>query len=288
MAMTPGLHHVDIITPDLRRSLSFYQDILGMKLAGWFFREELFEFLFLRDSPPSSLFCLEFCGPPLLGWQERMLDQQGACIDHLSMLAEDIDAWYERLKEQGIPFLQPPEPVLGAREMYFRDPSHTILEILTPEDPGLTPLDIPAFVRDEAQPLIALHHVSLLTSDPQALAAFYMQEFDFISVPAPPGSAAGIFLTDSSQLHRRAVTRPMVRVVSAAEVGAGGTRSSELSAGLYQIALTTENLEQAQSALRKKGAAVELMLEPAGCERLRLTDPYGIEIAIFRSASLPH
>lgn len=288
--MKPGLHHVDIIATDLRRSLSFYRDILGMKLAGWYFREDLFEFLFLRDAPGSSLFCLEFCGPPLLDWQRTMLEEQGPALDHLSMLAPDIDDWYERLRQREIPFLQPPEPVLGAREMYFRDPVQTILEILTPDDPGLTPLQLPAPAPAGDQPLLKLHHVSLLTADPEPLAAFYEGIFGFTPAPPPSGArAAGIFLADNSELHSTSAVRPMLRIARPAELGAPETEGPNAPAHrLYQIGFHTEDLDGALRSLLREGVDAQLTPEPGGPDRVRLTDPEGIEIAIFHSAGLPH
>lgn len=286
--MKPALHHVDIITPDLRRSRSFYEDVLGMRLAGWFFREGLFEFLFLRDSRASSLFCLEFCGPPLLGWQQSMLEAQGSALDHLSMLAGDIDGWYQRLLEEGVPFLQPPEAVLGAREMYFRDPRRTILEILTPDDPGLTPRQRPEPAVRIDPAALALHHVTILAEDPQRLAGFYMEWFEFGRVPSPPGTAAGgIFLADTSELHTGAVTRPMLRIIRPDDLGAPDVRRPESRVGLHQIAFKTEELERAQHELQERDAHVQQVREPGGCSWLRLTDPYGIEIGVYSAACLP-
>jgi catechol 2,3-dioxygenase-like lactoylglutathione lyase family enzyme len=288
--MKPGLHHVDIITTDLRKSLSFYRDILGMQLAGWYFREELFEFLFLRDAPAASHFCLEFCGPPLLDWQQTMLEAQGPALDHLSMLAPDIDNWYRRLRQREIPFLQSPEPVLGAREMYFRDPSGAILEILTPDDPGLTPTQLPAPAPARDQPALILHHVSLLTSDPEPLAAFYEGTFGFTPAPPPPGvHAAGVFLADTSELHSTSAVRPMLRIARTEELGAPKAEGPNAPAGgLYQIGFQTEDLDGVLRSLLREGVDAQLAPEPGGLDRVGLTDPEGIEIAIFHSDKLPH
>ena len=50
----------------------------------------------------------------------------------LSWFSDDIDGWYERLKEKGVEVEQPPEKqsYLEMKTMLFRDPEGYLLEVL--------------------------------------------------------------------------------------------------------------------------------------------------------------
>ena len=129
------LHHVNILTPDLRRSQRFYEQKLGMKTVVEALEDEGGA-VFLVDPSydyKENDFMLEIVGPPYLEPREvTLLEQRGACLDHLCFIADDLSGAWEDAVVRGAK--QVTEPILyhGGYLAWFVDPDGVDVEIMTP------------------------------------------------------------------------------------------------------------------------------------------------------------
>lgn len=156
------IFHVNIVVRDLERSLKWYQEVLGMKVA-----EPVFDgegpamsgiglgaeaygvsskdgvkvrgaFLRFGDDPNAAFIdVLEFIRPRSVGGAYPSLHNIG--IARIALKVADIDASYEELLEKGVKFVGPPCPVTigenylaDIRYCCFYDPDGTILELYGP------------------------------------------------------------------------------------------------------------------------------------------------------------
>jgi catechol 2,3-dioxygenase-like lactoylglutathione lyase family enzyme len=55
----------------------------------------------------------------------------------ITLVTDDVDAWYEQLKERGVPFEKPPEhnAQYAIYHCFFRDPNGYLIEIQRFDDP---------------------------------------------------------------------------------------------------------------------------------------------------------
>jgi len=145
--MIKAIHHTCICVTDMERSLTFYRDLLGMKvtidsrhsgpvvdqilalentdarrvyLAGYGGKIELFEF----DSPEGKPFPDDF----------RVCD---IGLTHIAFEVENLEALYDELSAKGIKFHNPPLFVKDRGMVcYLRDPDGVVLEFIELLTPG--------------------------------------------------------------------------------------------------------------------------------------------------------
>ena len=101
------LHHVDILTEDMGKSIEFYQNMLGMQLV---FHSDAggTDVAFLADRADTN-FYIELVGPPFIDFQDDFIKKHGPSFDHFSFLVDDADAWYEKLLPESVKFITEPE-----------------------------------------------------------------------------------------------------------------------------------------------------------------------------------
>jgi catechol 2,3-dioxygenase-like lactoylglutathione lyase family enzyme len=135
---------VGVTVTDLRRSLSFYQEILGMEQM--FVTEssgpEISELVdvsgahirlaALRTGNNIIVELLEYVAPEGRPYDRRNCDT-GSC--HLGLEVPDIEASYQGLLEKGVHFNGPPlhvkeGPLAGHSFAYFRDPDGFQMELV--------------------------------------------------------------------------------------------------------------------------------------------------------------
>lgn len=147
--MLKNIAHVGLTVMNLKRSIDFYQNTLGLCYQGQMVMEgESTDRLFALEgckvkvaylngsdvlgAPPVEL--IEFASPAVNHLKNR-LDQ--ICIAELCFYVEDIDKVYEALKAKGVEFLSEPQffnlenQGFGkSKAVYFKDPDGIILELM--------------------------------------------------------------------------------------------------------------------------------------------------------------
>ena len=108
-------------TRDLAQTARFYEGVLGLILA--------------RDQGVCRIYQVGERG--YIGFCEResVPDQPEDVI--LTLVTEDVDAWYARLCDQGVTFEKPPtqNPTYGIYHCFFRDLNGYLLEIQRFDEP---------------------------------------------------------------------------------------------------------------------------------------------------------
>ena len=131
---------ISLIVEDIQRSITFYRDQIGLKVARVNVGFAKFE------SPIADLALWE------AGHVRECLDIRAGAVDgklRRTMIAcrldsaSDVDAWYEELRARGVDFMTPPRHHdWNAYAAYFADPDGNIWEIFTWQEGG-PPEDIP-------------------------------------------------------------------------------------------------------------------------------------------------
>jgi len=149
--MIKTVRHAAIVVTDMERSLAFYRDLLGLRVAldvereGEFFDKLLalpglrMRVVMLEAPDGNRLELFEFLSHP-----KKAPDNVETCdigCMHVAFSVSDIDETYRVLSENGIAFHCPPlvsEDGYG-KVTYCRDPDGTILELVQILDPGREP-----------------------------------------------------------------------------------------------------------------------------------------------------
>lgn len=116
-----GLRHVALNVRNVRRSLAFYSDVLGLKLE-WMPDEEnayltsgqdnLALHQLPKDSAPGPVQTVHHIGFAVRG-------------------PKDVDEWADRIRRQGIALAAEPKTHRdGARSFYFRDPDGLLIQLI--------------------------------------------------------------------------------------------------------------------------------------------------------------
>jgi catechol 2,3-dioxygenase-like lactoylglutathione lyase family enzyme len=154
--MAPAIRHTEHIgirVRDLEASLRFYHDLLGLPIAERRTMPSGTELVFLAigsagyveliGRPPGTEAGPAGAGAAAAQSASRPADQAGggnrggagaaAGLHHFAILVDDLDAWIEHIKAQGIPFTVQPFRFELSRErcraFFIADPDGTPVEI---------------------------------------------------------------------------------------------------------------------------------------------------------------
>ena len=203
------LHHVDILTDDMGKSLAFYQEKLGMQLV---FHSDAggTDVAFLADRANTNFF-VELVSPPFIDFHDAFFKKQGTIMDHFSSLVEDVDSWYEDLHSQGVDFVTKPEEFLAVKEMYFYDASGVIAEMMMFLDPSfaITP---PAEVAPSNGVDYRLHHISITCREAPTLElmgppGLWEREQAFLNIYGPGIDHLCFIVDDVDEAYEELVSR---------------------------------------------------------------------------------
>ncbi|MEX1107889.1 MAG: VOC family protein [Dongiaceae bacterium] len=113
-----ALDHYTIGTPDLGRSVAFYENAIGLTSGP----RPPFDFpgawLYAGDRPIVHLFVADAPGAPRTG-----------AFDHIAFTAQDIEAMVKRLEAGGIAYRRQTVPGRAAQQLFLTDPDGIQLEL---------------------------------------------------------------------------------------------------------------------------------------------------------------
>ena len=143
-----ALHHVALVTNDMKKTVAFYRDVLGGKvvMAHRMPRPGNERHYFISVTPSAVFAFFEFPDAELPAHKGATLPSTGRALDHIAFFAPDeaaFDEWYRRLGGAGVEHLTPVTPLgMGIRAFFFADPNGIVLEVMCPP-PGGDPSHFP-------------------------------------------------------------------------------------------------------------------------------------------------
>ena len=137
-----SLHHVALVTNDMKKTVAFYRDLLGGRvvMAHRMPRPGNERHYFISVTPSTVFAFFEFPDAELPAHKDATLPSTGRALDHIAFFAPDaaaFDEWYRRLGEAGVAHLTPiREMGIGIRAFFFTDPNGIVLEVMSPPRGG--------------------------------------------------------------------------------------------------------------------------------------------------------
>lgn len=107
------LNYAIVFVSDMKRSVSFYRDVVGLPLK--FESSEWTEF-----DTGGATFALHRSAEPDSGKDGRDMAAAGGCRPGLGV--PDLDAFHKRMVEKNVPCVREPVNVFGARIALYLDP----------------------------------------------------------------------------------------------------------------------------------------------------------------------
>jgi len=137
-----AIRHTGIVVSDMKRSLRFYRDLLGMEVWADFKDDsEMIQavtevpganvwMIKLKAADGVSIELLQYLSNP-----QDVPEPVKACdvgCNHIALQVEELDSLYEKLTAEGIRFHAPPTVSSdgGAKLTYCRDPEGVIVELV--------------------------------------------------------------------------------------------------------------------------------------------------------------
>jgi catechol 2,3-dioxygenase-like lactoylglutathione lyase family enzyme len=137
-----ALHHVAVVTNDMKKTVAFYRDVLGSEVAmGHRLDRPGNERHYFITVAPNTVFAFfEFPDAELPTHKDATLPSTGRALDHISFFAgsnSQFDTWYQRLTEAKAPHLSPLRDMGIVRAFFFDDPNGITLEVMAGMGEGM-------------------------------------------------------------------------------------------------------------------------------------------------------
>lgn len=152
-----ALHHVALVTNDMKKTVAFYRDLLGGRvvMAHRLGRPGNERHYFISVTPTTVFAFFEFPDAELPSHKDATLPSTGRALDHIAFFAPDeatFDDWYRRLGAAGVSHLTPiREMGIGIRAFFFADPNDIVLEVMSPPPGGIATFPA-ADILDDSDP----------------------------------------------------------------------------------------------------------------------------------------
>ena len=119
MTLIKRVNWLEVKVTDMREAVAFYRDVLGLKV-----KKEWSSYV-IFDLPGTLTFAI------MLGGKKGR--KEGA--PNIYFAVEDLDAEYEKLKEKGVNFIEPPKKQYwGGYAALFADPDENLFYLVQIED----------------------------------------------------------------------------------------------------------------------------------------------------------
>lgn len=135
-----ALHHVALVTNDMRKTVAFYRDVLGSEIAmsHRLPREDNERHYFITVAPNVVFAFFEFPDAAMPEFQPAMIAKTGRVLDHIAFLVPDEEAFtsmYTRLQGQ-VAHLSDVRDLGPVRAFFFADPNNIVLEVMVETGDG--------------------------------------------------------------------------------------------------------------------------------------------------------
>ena len=134
------LHHVALVTNDMRKTVAFYRDVLGSEIAmsHRLAREGNERHYFITVAPNVVFAFFEFPDAEMPEFQPAMIAKTGRALDHIAFLVPDENAFtsmYTRLRGQ-VAHLSEIRDLGSVRAFFIADPNNIVLEVMVEKGEG--------------------------------------------------------------------------------------------------------------------------------------------------------
>lgn len=281
MVVKIAFHHVGLLTTKIKESIHFYTRFLGMRVRSHISTAGAPEIVYLDDGSSSTKILLCFIGPPFSTWMEAFFTEHGPMLALLGFEVDDVVAWYQSLRAEGIEIVTPLQDFERGRGFYLRDPAGIMLEIMPQGTQIPSPLKI-SDVTTTASIQYSLSHTNITCGELTTLENFYVDKLG-MKIVLDAREKGMIFLADPTALADKDHD-----IFPLELFGPPGLWEPDLEfleehgAGLQYLCFAVDDVDKVYQELLSKG--VDFHLKPTETEGNRVAffkDPNGIDIEIL-------
>lgn len=136
-----AVHHIALVTNDMRQTVAFYRDVLGAEIAlsHRLTNPEKTRHYFITVAPNTVFAFFEHKNAALPSYQEPIVPKTGRALDHVSFFVKDkaaFEAMYERLQGQ-VDNLSEVKNLGIVTAFFFSDPNGIVLEVMVENEGGM-------------------------------------------------------------------------------------------------------------------------------------------------------
>jgi catechol 2,3-dioxygenase-like lactoylglutathione lyase family enzyme len=278
--MEAKLTAVTILTSDLKSSIDFYQDVLGMSIAIDNSDLDDLNRVIMHDGniTGSLLLCLQ--GPPFPPTMQSRYQRFGPHISHITYQVDDLGFWRGRLNE-----IDPKITLLPTNEeqnetFCFEDDTGIII-CLVPESERTSISQSHQRITTENSNHFTLHHTSVLCQDNATKVGFYQEVLGMEPVYEIQADEI-TFMGDAILAEKQGYSGPMLEVMGqAGHWEREQTMMSRYGSCLDHLSFLVNDVDAAYEHLYAQGYQFEIQPTDYGIHRIAfLKDPNGIFIEI--------
>jgi catechol 2,3-dioxygenase-like lactoylglutathione lyase family enzyme len=126
-----GFNHLNIRTPDFKRTVEFLRDALGMTVSPIPGRDAIDKGAWVYDGNGTPV--LHLASADVRYSPTEVLPPQpprgSGAIHHLALSCNDFEAMRERLTHLGLTFRESHNSETGLRQIFVRDPTDILIEL---------------------------------------------------------------------------------------------------------------------------------------------------------------
>jgi len=136
-----AIHHVALITNDMKKTVAFYRDVLGAQVAKAhrLSRPGNPRHYFITVAPNTVFAFFEHPDAELPPYQPPIQFKTGRALDHIAFFVESqeaLEAWHTRLQGQTSHLTEIVNLEGMVRAFFFADPNGIVLEVMAETETG--------------------------------------------------------------------------------------------------------------------------------------------------------
>lgn len=124
-----ALHHVALVTNDMKETVRFYRDVLGSEIAMAHRQgDKNVRHYFITVAPNTVFAFFEFPDAERPEYQTETQWKTNRHLDHVDFYVEskeDLQALQQRLTDNGVEY----RSAMGGNSMFFNDPNNIVLQV---------------------------------------------------------------------------------------------------------------------------------------------------------------